>query len=122
MLQSDPEGFDFRDPTQKVKVPQCKGHLTGLGVFEELHLDGHEKLNWKALGLGRDVGIDIYGMKDHSSGTVVAEYVVPNARCEDTVAHCYLDMVEEYGGMLFESSHCPKSTDLFTRNTLTAHS
>lgn len=74
-----------------------KGHLVGNGVFEELHMDGHEKINWKALGLGK-VGIDIYGMKDHCSGLVVAEYAVPNARCEDTVAHCYLDMILEYGG------------------------
>ncbi|THU88708.1 hypothetical protein K435DRAFT_679314 [Dendrothele bispora CBS 962.96] len=95
MLLNDPDGFNIRNPTRKVK-PRRKGHLVGYGVFQEIHCDGHEKLNHKALQLG-GVGIDIYGMKCHGSGQIIEEFVVPNARCEYTVAHCYLDMVEAYG-------------------------
>lgn len=98
MLLNDPDGFDIRDPSRK-PVIQRKGHLTGTGVFKEIHCDGHEKLSSKALLMG-PVGLDIYGMRCHTSGLVVNEQVVPNSRCEYTIAHCYLDMVEEYGGKL----------------------
>lgn len=98
MLSNDPDGFDIRDPSAK-RASRRKGHLKGSGVFQEIHCDGHEKLSSKALQLG-SVGIEIYGMKCHSSGLVIFEQVVPNSRCEITIAHCYLDMVEEYGGKL----------------------
>lgn len=104
MLQNDPDGFDIRNPSRKTE-PRRKGHLMGTGIFEEVHTDGHEKVSWKALGLGRRIGIEIYGMKDHSSGLIIAEYVIPNVRCEDSIAHCYLDMVREFGGMCFPNLH-----------------
>ncbi|KAE9390278.1 hypothetical protein BT96DRAFT_833657 [Gymnopus androsaceus JB14] len=95
MLLNDPDGFDIRNPSRK-PVVRCKGHLTGAGVFQEIHCDGHEKISSKALQIGA-VGIVIYGMKCHSSGLIVAEQVVPNSQCEHTIAHRYLDMVEAYG-------------------------
>ena len=73
-------------------VPQCKDHLTGAITFQEIHCDGHEKLCSKVLQLGND----IYGMRCHSGGLIVAEQVVPNLRCDYIIAHCYLDMVEEF--------------------------
>lgn len=68
----------------------------GSGVFQEVHCDGHEKLNTKALRMG-PVSIDIYGMRCHSSGKLLHYTVVPNARCSSTVGHIYLDFVEKYG-------------------------
>ncbi|KAJ7833959.1 hypothetical protein B0H14DRAFT_2364008 [Mycena olivaceomarginata] len=63
-----------------------RGHLTDTGVFYELHFDGHEKLNFKALRMG-PVGIDSYGSCCHSSRKMVRVLVVPNARCSSTVGH-----------------------------------
>ncbi|KAJ7932261.1 hypothetical protein B0H13DRAFT_1593476, partial [Mycena leptocephala] len=68
--------------------------LTDTGIYYEIHFDGHEKLNFKALRIG-PVGIDIYGSRCHSS----SKMVVPNARCSSTVGHYYLDLVEENGGV-----------------------
>lgn len=96
MHDNFPDGFELRFPGRN-KVPKKRGHLDGRGVFLELHCDGHEKLNTKALQMG-PVGIDIYGMRCHASGMIIIESVVPNARCESTIGHCYLDMVEKYGG------------------------
>ncbi|KAJ6614263.1 hypothetical protein B0H10DRAFT_2266519 [Mycena sp. CBHHK59/15] len=62
----------------------------------EIHFDGHEKLNFKALRMG-PVGIDIYGSRCHSSSKMIKFLVVPNARCSSTVGHYYLDLVEENG-------------------------
>ncbi|KAJ3816920.1 hypothetical protein F5880DRAFT_1493722, partial [Lentinula raphanica] len=79
------------------KVPRLRGNLRrGDGVFQEVHCDGHEKLNAKALHMG-SVGIDLYGMRCHSSGKLLHYTVVPNARCSSTVGHIYLDFIEKYG-------------------------
>ncbi|KAJ7788267.1 hypothetical protein B0H14DRAFT_2294131, partial [Mycena olivaceomarginata] len=66
------------------------GQLTDTGVYYELHFDGHEKLNFKALQMG-PVGIYIYSSRCHSSSKMVKFLVVPNARCSSTVGHYYLD-------------------------------
>ncbi|KAJ7854451.1 hypothetical protein B0H13DRAFT_1903645 [Mycena leptocephala] len=41
------------------RQPKQRGHLTDTGVYYEIHFDGHEKLNFKALRMG-PVGIEIY--------------------------------------------------------------
>ncbi|KAF9257300.1 hypothetical protein L218DRAFT_879756, partial [Marasmius fiardii PR-910] len=61
------------------------------GIYQEIHADGHEKLNSKALRMG-EVSIDQYGMRCHTSGYILLQQAVPNAPCESTVAHLYLDL------------------------------
>ncbi|KAL0062901.1 hypothetical protein AAF712_010222 [Marasmius tenuissimus] len=51
----------------------------------------------KAPTLRMGVSIDIYGARCHTSGVVLLDEVVPNARCSSTIGHLYLDMVEKYG-------------------------
>jgi hypothetical protein len=92
----DPDGAEARFPGRR-RQPKARGHLTDTGIYYEVHLDGHEKLNFKALRMG-PVGIDIYGSRCHSSSKMVKFLVVPNARCSSTVGHFYLDLVEENGG------------------------
>ncbi|KAJ7926506.1 hypothetical protein B0H13DRAFT_1537953, partial [Mycena leptocephala] len=53
--------------------------LDAIGIFQEIHVDGHEKLGEKALRMGLDIGIDIYGMRDHV-GKIIWFVVVPNSR------------------------------------------
>jgi hypothetical protein len=97
MAEIDPDGAETRFPGRK-RQPKQRGHLTDTGVYYELHFDGHEKLNFKALRMG-PVGIDIYGSRCHSSSQMVKFMAVPNARCSSTVGHYYLDLVEKHGGM-----------------------
>ncbi|KAJ7260158.1 hypothetical protein C8J57DRAFT_1637757 [Mycena rebaudengoi] len=95
MADIDPDGAEVRFPGRR-RQPKQRGHLTDTGVYYELHFDGHEKLNFKALRMG-PVGIDIYGSRCHSSSKLVKFLVVPNARCSSTVGHYYLDLVEKNG-------------------------
>jgi hypothetical protein len=95
MKDNYPHGAEIRFPGKK-KLPPRGQLLIGRGVFQEVHCDGHEKLNAKALRMG-PVSIDMYGMRCHSSGKVLHMEVVPNARCSSTVGHLYLDFVEKYG-------------------------
>ncbi|KAJ7474553.1 hypothetical protein B0H11DRAFT_2428922 [Mycena galericulata] len=97
MADIDPDGAEVRFPGRR-RQPKQRGHfkLTDTGVYYELHFDGHEKLNFKALRMG-PVGIDINGSRCHSSSKMVKFLVVPNARCSSTVGHYYLDLVEENG-------------------------
>ncbi|KAJ7366125.1 hypothetical protein DFH08DRAFT_797118 [Mycena albidolilacea] len=95
MADIDPDGAEARFPGRR-RQPKQRGHLTDTGVYYELHFEGHEKLNFKALRMG-PVGTDIYGSQCHSSGKVVKFLAVPNARCSSTVGHYYLDLVEEHG-------------------------
>ncbi|KAJ3978906.1 hypothetical protein F5890DRAFT_1576117 [Lentinula detonsa] len=95
MKDNFPHGAQIRFPGKKVSRP--RGLLSpGNGVFQEVHCDGHEKMNAKALRMG-SVSIDIYGMRCHASGKILFEVAVPNARCSSTVGHIYLDLVEKYG-------------------------
>ncbi|KAJ7934546.1 hypothetical protein B0H13DRAFT_1591548, partial [Mycena leptocephala] len=98
MTDLDPDGAETRFPGRR-RQPKQHGHLTDTGVYYELHFDGHEKLNFKALQMG-SVGIDIYGSRCHSSSKMVKFLVVPNAHCSSTVGHYYLDPVEKNGGAL----------------------
>ncbi|KAJ7430111.1 hypothetical protein B0H11DRAFT_2398532 [Mycena galericulata] len=95
MADIDPDGAEARFPGRR-RQPKQRGHLTDTGVYYELHFDGHEKLNFKALRMG-SVGIDIYGSRCLASSKMVKFLVVPNARCSSTVGHYYLDLVEENG-------------------------
>ncbi|KAJ7737943.1 hypothetical protein B0H16DRAFT_1325632, partial [Mycena metata] len=95
MADIDPDGAEARFPGRRRQQKQ-RGHLTDTGVYYELHFDGHEKLNFKALRMGV-VGIDIYGSRCHASSKMVKYLVVPNARCSSTVGHYYLDLVSEHG-------------------------
>ncbi|KAK7001133.1 hypothetical protein R3P38DRAFT_3217284 [Favolaschia claudopus] len=55
-----------------------RGALDAIGIFQEIHADGHEKVGEKALRMGAGIGIDIYGMRDHefnSNGLYDALYV-----------------------------------------------
>ncbi|KAJ7198535.1 hypothetical protein GGX14DRAFT_374113 [Mycena pura] len=90
----DPEGPARRFPGRKRTV-KVRGQLKALGVMEEVHCDGHEKLGAKALKMGQ-VGIPIYGFRDHT-GMFQYLTVVPNDRDEMTIGHTYLDFVEERG-------------------------
>ena len=85
MADIDPDGTVAEFPGRR-RQPKQRGHLTDTGVYYELHFDGHEKLNFKALRMG-PVGIDIYGSRCHSTSEMVKFLGVPNARCSSTVGH-----------------------------------
>lgn len=91
----DPEGAELRFPGNK-KPAKVRGQLKAVGVMEEVHCDGHEKLGSKALRMG-PVGIPIYGFRDHT-GKVLHLTVVPNDRDQVTIGHVYLDFIEVTGG------------------------
>lgn len=88
---------DMRMPGRG-KGPKQRSALNAIGIFQEIHTDGHEKLGEKALQMGSGIGIDTYGMRDHV-GKVLWLVVVPNSRLSDTIGHVFLDMVSKYGGM-----------------------
>ncbi|KAJ6491009.1 hypothetical protein C8R45DRAFT_1137970 [Mycena sanguinolenta] len=90
----DPGGPARRFPAKR--PPKVRSTLTDSAVYYEIHLDGHEKLNFKALRMGR-AGIDMYGGRCHGSGYIVHMTVVPNARGPFTIGHLYLDLVESTG-------------------------
>ncbi|KAJ7789891.1 hypothetical protein B0H14DRAFT_2396941, partial [Mycena olivaceomarginata] len=94
----DPDGSQRRFPTKRTRKPRTV--LTDVAIFYEIHLDGHEKLNFKALRMGT-ASIDVYGGKCHGSGYIVLMDVVPNARCGITCGHLYLDLVEKTGCEFF---------------------
>ncbi|KAJ7105543.1 hypothetical protein C8R44DRAFT_942644, partial [Mycena epipterygia] len=94
--------ISLQDGTKIPRSDKQRGHLTDTGIYYELHFDGHEKLNFKALRMG-PVGIDIYGSHCHSSSKMVKFLVVPNARCTSTIGHYYLDLVEKHGGKSYPS-------------------
>ncbi|KAJ7879946.1 hypothetical protein B0H14DRAFT_2566466 [Mycena olivaceomarginata] len=48
MADIDPDGAEARFPGRR-RQPKQRGHLTDTGVYYEVHFDGHEKLNFKAL-------------------------------------------------------------------------
>jgi hypothetical protein len=55
---------DMRRPGRR-KGPKKRSALDAIGIFQEIPVDGHEKLGEKALRMGPGIGIDIYGMRDH---------------------------------------------------------
>ncbi|KAJ7587663.1 hypothetical protein C8J56DRAFT_755910, partial [Mycena floridula] len=59
MHQNGPTGAEVRFPGKKSK--KVHGHLTGIGLLQEIYADGHEKLDWRALRTGT-VSLNVYGM------------------------------------------------------------
>ncbi|KAJ7859991.1 hypothetical protein B0H14DRAFT_2576910 [Mycena olivaceomarginata] len=96
---------DMRQPGGR-KGPKKRSALNAIGIFQEIHVDGHEKLGEKALRMGAGIGIDIYGMRDHV-GKVLWLVVLPNSRLSNTVGHVFLDMVSAFGVLA-----CPEALDL----------
>ena len=97
MHEHFPEGFDKRFPGRnKPTIPRTP--LRSSGPFHEISADGHEKLSELALHMG-DIGIPIYGFKDKWSDVVLKLVCIPNCRTLGPIAHLYLDLVEEQGGM-----------------------
>lgn len=94
MLRNDPEGVDLRYPGRK-KIKRAV--LSGHGIWQELHCDGHEKLGQQALMMG-SVGLPFYGMKDRWGVAMLYLRVLPNDRLAAAIGHAYLDFVEDYGG------------------------
>ncbi|KAK7007188.1 hypothetical protein R3P38DRAFT_3598997 [Favolaschia claudopus] len=93
---------DMRRPGRRTG-PKKRGALDAIGIFQEIHVDGHEKLGEKGLKMGDGIGIDIYGARDHV-GKLLWLVVVPNARLSDTIGHVFLDMVTEYKAVSIESA------------------
>jgi hypothetical protein len=96
--------LDPGDPARRFpskRPPKVRSTLTNSAVYYEVHLDGHAKLNFKALRMGR-ASIDMYGGRWHGSGYIVHLTVVPNARWAFTIGHLYLDLVESTGGMFLK--------------------
>ncbi|KAJ7199361.1 hypothetical protein GGX14DRAFT_373160 [Mycena pura] len=95
MLLNDPEGYDGRYPGRKrIKRAQLKAH----GTWQEIHMDGHEKLGAQALEMG-GIGFPIYGMKDKWGTGILYLSVVPDDRHSDVIGHVFLDFVELYGAI-----------------------
>ncbi|KAJ6626278.1 hypothetical protein B0H10DRAFT_1942105 [Mycena sp. CBHHK59/15] len=67
------------------RVQKSAPHSNAIGIFQEIHIDGHEKLGEKALRMGTGIGIDVLLLK-----------AVPNSRLSDTVGHLFLDMVSDF--------------------------
>ncbi|KAJ6629044.1 hypothetical protein B0H10DRAFT_1939943 [Mycena sp. CBHHK59/15] len=78
------------------KGPKQRSTLNTIGIFQEIHADGHEKLGEKALHMGPGIGIDTYGMRDHI-GKILWLTVLPNSHLSDAVGHVFLDMVSAFG-------------------------
>ncbi|KAJ7277244.1 hypothetical protein C8J57DRAFT_1434370 [Mycena rebaudengoi] len=94
MKDNQPGGSIRRYPGRKDKIP--RKNLTAIGVFQEVHCDGHEKLSSAALKMG-PVSIPIYGFRDKASGLVCHLVVVPDARHAVVIGHVYLDFITEFG-------------------------
>ncbi|KAJ7504745.1 hypothetical protein B0H11DRAFT_1852281 [Mycena galericulata] len=87
---------DMRRPGHG-KGPKIRTALNAIGIFQEIHVDGHEKLvsGEKALRMGPGIGINVYRMRDHV-GKVLLLKAVPNSRLSDTVGHLFLYMVSDF--------------------------
>ncbi|EPQ56805.1 hypothetical protein GLOTRDRAFT_104539 [Gloeophyllum trabeum ATCC 11539] len=94
MHDNDPQGSQRRYPGARHEHIVRK-QLTSPGVFGELNMDGHQKLNSQALNMG-PVGFEFYGMRDKFSGAILYLVVVPNSRTAVAIGHVYLDFVEQY--------------------------
>lgn len=70
--------------------------LLAAGYFQEVHCDGHEKIEKKGLGMG-DVSLPIYVFREKTGGILLLE-VVPDSRNAQVVGHLHLDMVEDGSG------------------------
>ncbi|KAJ7100702.1 hypothetical protein B0H15DRAFT_876835 [Mycena belliarum] len=94
MKDNAPGASKARYPGNKEKI--VRKNLTALGVFQEVHCDGHEKLSTAALRMG-PVGLSDYGYRDKATGLVAYLVVVPDARHSAVIGHVFLDFVQEHG-------------------------
>ncbi|KAK7046463.1 hypothetical protein R3P38DRAFT_2508022 [Favolaschia claudopus] len=94
MKDNTPGSAKTRYPGNQDKI--VRKNLTAIGVFQELHFDGHEKLCSAALEMG-PVGISIYGGRDKGSSIAADLTVVPDARQAVVIGHWYLDFLEKFG-------------------------
>ncbi|KAJ2936135.1 hypothetical protein H1R20_g959, partial [Candolleomyces eurysporus] len=92
-----PEGFLKRQPGSK-QQDIARVALVSIGLFHEVSADGHEKLNGQALRMG-DISLPIYGYHDKWSGYLLKLLVLPDSRNAAPLAHVYLDLIEQYGGI-----------------------
>ncbi|KIO16271.1 hypothetical protein M407DRAFT_86190 [Tulasnella calospora MUT 4182] len=76
-----------------VMIPRVP--LDALGPWHKKNLDGHEKLNSQALGMG-ELNFGIYAAKDGYSSHCSAMRVMPNVRSDEAIGHFFLDMTEAY--------------------------
>ncbi|KAH8796254.1 hypothetical protein DL96DRAFT_1721903 [Flagelloscypha sp. PMI_526] len=95
MKTIDPDGFIHRFPSKKPKYRIHRTPLVSIGPFHEIHIDGHEKLERKALRMG-SVSLPIYGWRDKFSGDIVKMDVVPDCRSLGAVAYLFLDFLDQY--------------------------
>ncbi|TFK17219.1 hypothetical protein FA15DRAFT_711027 [Coprinopsis marcescibilis] len=97
MKEVAPEGFDLRRPgANRTLIPRLP--LLSLGPYQEVSADGHEKLNSQALQMG-DISIPIYAYRDKWSGYIIKLVAIPDSRSAAPLAHLYLDLVAECGGI-----------------------
>ncbi|KAJ7315502.1 hypothetical protein DFH08DRAFT_893323 [Mycena albidolilacea] len=75
---------DMRMPGRG-KGPKQRSALNTIGIFQEIHTDGHEKLGEKALQM------------DHV-GKVLWLVVVPNSRLSDTIGHVSISVQVTFDG------------------------
>lgn len=79
---------------KKPKIIRVPLELAGPGESE--HTDRHEKIGADALKMG-SVGLPYYGAKDKYTAFSRKMTVLPDVRDDITIAHWYLDLVEENG-------------------------
>ncbi|TFK17581.1 hypothetical protein FA15DRAFT_661343, partial [Coprinopsis marcescibilis] len=96
MKEVVPDGFAKRAPGYKGGI--VRGQLMSAGPLREVNCDGHEKLGNMALRMG-DIGLPIYGYRDKWSGYILKLIVIPDARKAAPMAHIYLDLIAELGGV-----------------------
>ncbi|TFK26790.1 hypothetical protein FA15DRAFT_636915 [Coprinopsis marcescibilis] len=97
MCRLAPEGFEKRAPGAKTNQVARTG-LISLGPYCEVSADGHEKMNGQAIRMG-DVSFGIYAYRDKFSSVILKLTVLPDCRNAAPLAHLYLDLIHEIGGI-----------------------
>lgn len=96
MSRFDPIGMTHRVPGV-ARIPRVPA-LRSAGFHHEWSGDGHEKLNWKALGCG-NCSLDIYLLREKFTGLILGLHTVPYCRDKWSVLSLYLDAARTQGGM-----------------------
>jgi len=104
MHEVAPEGFQLRKPSAKSggstkkspgfsstqEAPEPQIQVTTAGPNERWCADHHNKLS--------KIGMEIFGIRDKSSGKWLGLWAVPNTHAKYALAYLYLCVVEAYGG------------------------
>ncbi|KAJ7878099.1 hypothetical protein B0H14DRAFT_2567370 [Mycena olivaceomarginata] len=89
---------DMRMPGRG-KGPKQRSALNAIGIFQEIHTDGHEKLGEKGSSNGfGNRNRHIWDARPRRKGTLASGR--PKFALERHHWTCFLDMVSKYGGML----------------------